>query len=116
MQRHTTRPTDADRPLLRMLGEQEARRCSLKARDVAMFDSDAAKSIVLRELRAAAGPMSGEDLVDKCLRAGIETHDGRAFGVVFSSLRSHGLIRCVGFTVRRKGHGTAGGRLWEITK
>jgi hypothetical protein len=107
---------DDDRPLFRMIGERAAKLCAMKARDVAMFDSAAAKAVILGELRQAGQPVSGEDLVDKCLQSGIETHDGRAFGAVFSSLRSQGLIRCAGYTMRRKGHGTAGGRLWELAK
>jgi len=105
-----------DLPLFRMIGERRAQACALKARDVAMFDGSAAKRIILDALRAAGRPVSGEDLVDRCLAEGIETHDGRAFGVVFSSLNRGGLIRCAGYGIRRKGHGTGGARLWEAVR
>jgi hypothetical protein len=105
-----------DLPLFRAIGERRAQACALRARDVAMFDSGAARAVILDALRAADGPVSGEDLVDRCLAAGIETHDGRAFGVVFSSLNRAGLIRCAGYGIRRKGHGTGGARLWEAAR
>lgn len=105
-----------DLPLFRMIGERKAQACALRARDVAMFDAAAAREIILDALRAAEGPVSGEDLVDRCLAAGIETHDGRAFGVVFASLNRAGLIRCAGYGLRRKGHGTGGARLWEVVR
>lgn len=105
-----------DMPLFRAMGERAAQACAMKARDVAMFDGAAAKQIVLDALLESPVPISGEDLVDRCLRAGIHTHDGRAFGAVFAGLSGRGKIRCVGYTERRKGHGTAGGRLWEAVR
>lgn len=37
----------------------------------------------------------------------------RAFGQLFRVLARRGDIRCVGYCERRKGHGTAGGRVWD---
>jgi hypothetical protein len=57
---------------------------------------------------------SGEDMTDHCKEMGITAHDDRAFGWVFSELCRKGVIRCVGYTRRRKGHGTAGARIWQL--
>ena len=60
------------------------------------------------------GEASGEDITDACKAAGIVPHDDRAFGSVFQSLVRDGLIECAGFCLRKKGHGTAGGRIWRV--
>jgi hypothetical protein len=77
------------------------------------FSERAAKHILycLAQLREA----SGEVLTDLCKRDGITPADDRAFGAVYAQLVRKGLIRCVGFVPRAKGHGTAGGRVWRLT-
>lgn len=60
------------------------------------------------------GESSGEDITDSCKKAGIVPHDDRAFGAVYASLSRHKLIKPAGFCLRRKGHGTAGGRIWGL--
>jgi len=85
--------------------------CTAKA-ERAGFDTAAAKAAVL-DLLADGLPRSGEEIVDHCLRLGIVPHDARAFGSVFARLRQQGAIEAVGFCDRRKGNGTAGGRIWK---
>lgn len=60
------------------------------------------------------GESSGEDITDSCKKAGITPHDDRAFGAVYAALSRNKLIGQVGFCLRRKGHGTAGGRIWGL--
>jgi hypothetical protein len=74
---------------------------------------DKAREAILAHLKAV-GQASGEDLVDIAIAHGAIPPDARAFGGVFQALARKGLIRCVGFTLRRKGHGTAGGRVWGL--
>ena len=88
-------------------------RCAAKAVRVADWDRAGAESLILRLLQA--GPASGEKLTDLAVAYGFRPHDARAFGAVFGSLSRRGLIRCVGYCERRKGHGTAGGRIWGLT-
>lgn len=94
-------------------GRQAAEACTAKA-ERGGFDTAAAKAAILG-LLADGQARSGEQLVDHCLRAGLVPHDSRAFGSVFGRLSRDGLIEAVGYTERRKGHGTAGGRLWRAT-
>jgi hypothetical protein len=99
----------------RSAGQAAAEACTAKAERVAAFDTTAAKAEILKALASAGRPMSGEELVDHCQRAGIVPHDARAFGSVFKALSGSGLIEAVGYAARRKGHGTAGARLWKST-
>jgi len=65
---------------------------------------------------AANGATSGEALTDACKSAGIRPPQGmddRAFGPVYQRLAQANQIRVCGSTVRRRGHGTSGGRVWE---
>lgn len=78
------------------------------------FDKAAAGAAVL-ELLADGRARSGEELVDHCQRLGLVPHDARAFGPVIAALARRGQIEAVGFAARRKGHGTAGARLWKST-
>ncbi len=78
------------------------------------FDADAARAAVL-ELLADGRPRSGEEIVDHCQRLGLVPHDARAFGAVIGTLARRGQIEAVGFAARRKGHGTAGARVWRVT-
>jgi hypothetical protein len=86
--------------------------CAAKAERVAGFDREGAKQFVLGYLRRH-GPTPGETLVDEAVKHGYRVHDTRAYGAVFLSLSRHGHIRHAGFCDRQKGHGTAGGRIWE---
>lgn len=72
-----------------------------------------ARDFVLDQLRQH-GPSSGEDLTDAAKAAGITPPDDRAFGAVFSFLSRKRAIEPAGFCERRKGHGTAGGRIWAL--
>ena len=74
-----------------------------------------ASEAILRHLSACPGlQASGEDLVDVARAHGAVPHDDRAFGAVFQSLSRRGLIRTVGFCLRKKGHMGAGGRVWGL--
>jgi hypothetical protein len=88
--------------------------CLAKAEQTVGFDAGRAREAVLA-LLADGQPRSGEEIVDHCQRLGLVPHDARAFGPVFGTLARHGRIEAVGFTTRRKGHGTAGARVWRIT-
>jgi len=93
---------------------QPAAACTAKAVRVAGFDTDAARAAILEALTRAGRAMSGEELVDHCQRLGLVPHDARAFGSVFAGLAKQNKIVSVGFAARRKGHGTAGARLWGV--
>ena len=75
--------------------------------------SERARAFVLQYLRLH-GASSGEDITDACKAAGIAPEEDRAFGPIYSSLSRSGQIECTGFCERRKGHGTAGGRIWRL--
>ena len=97
---------------VRAIGEEAAERCAAKAERVADFDREGARRFVLGWLRRH-GRLSGEIVVDAAREHGYRPHDDRAFGAVFQSLARRGEIRHVGYTERRKGHGTGGARIWE---
>jgi len=92
-----------------------AEACTAKAVRVARFDTQAARDAILDALTRSGRPMTGEELVDHCQRLGLVPHDARAFGSVFRGLSEKRLIVSVGFAARRKGHGTAGARLWRAS-
>lgn len=77
--------------------------------------TEAAADFILRYLRHH-GQMPGEMLTDLARAAGHAPSDSRAFGPVFKMLLARRQIRQVGWTLRRKGHGTAGGRVWEAVQ
>jgi hypothetical protein len=99
-------------PLFRQAGLAAGAACLEKA-ERRGFDAAAAREEILTILVKAGRPMSGEELVDHCQQRGLVPHDARAFGPVFGTLARRGLIEAVGFAARRKGHGTAGARLWR---
>jgi hypothetical protein len=101
-----SRPADA--------GAAAGAACLAKAERTTAFDADRARAAVL-ELLADGVARSGEEIVDHCERLGLVPHDARAFGPVFAALARRGQIESVGFAARRKGHGTAGARVWQIT-
>jgi cytochrome c556 len=98
----------------RAAGESAANACTSKAHRSDPEFTAKAKVAILAHLRAV-GRASGEELVNVAIAHGARPHDARAFGSVFQSLSRDGSIRTVGFCLREKGHGTAGGRIWSIT-
>lgn len=76
--------------------------------------STKAKKAILAHLDAVESA-SGEELTDIARAHGAIPHDDRAFGGVFQPLSRAGEIRMIGFCLRSKGHGTAGGRIWQRT-
>ena len=96
------------------LFEKPAAACTAKAVQVAGFDTEAARAAILDALTRSGRAMTGEELVDHCQRLGLVPHDARAFGSVFAGLAKNKKIVSVGFAARRKGHGTAGARLWRL--
>jgi hypothetical protein len=99
----------------RDVGAMAANQCLDKAERVAAFDTEGARFFILGYLQKH-GQQSGEVLTDACKDAGFKPHDDRAFGSLFSSLARQNLIRTVGFCERRKGNGTAGGRVWGLCR
>lgn len=98
--------------LARAAGDEAGNACLDKAQREADFDAAGAAAFFLRRLQDL-GPQRGEALTDAAKLAGFLPHDDRAFGPVFGALSRRGQIRCVGYCDRAKGHGTAGGRVWE---
>ncbi len=74
---------------------------------------DRASAAILAHLRIV-GQCSGEILTEVARAKGAHCADARAFGAVFKRLSRLGLIQTVGFCLRARGHGTAGGRLWAL--
>lgn len=87
--------------------------CLAKAERNAPDFVEKAEKAILDHLRIVR-QCSGEVLTDIARARGAIPHDDRAFGAVFKGLAKRGLIRSIGFCVRTKGHGTAGGRIWGI--
>lgn len=98
----------------RQAGAAAGAACMQKAERTTAFDADRARAAVL-ELLADGRPRSGEEITDHCQELGLVPHDARAFGAVIGTLARRGQIEAVGFAARRKGHGTAGARVWQIT-
>jgi hypothetical protein len=98
----------------RQAGETAAVACHDKAVSIQPTFSEVAETVILAHLRAN-GDTAGEVLTDIAVAHGARPHDQRAFGAVFSRMSRRGLIRTVGFCMREKGHGTAGGRIWGLT-
>ena len=104
---------DLDLTAARERGDLMGHACQDKAELVADFDTEGARGFVMTWLREH-GPISGEAIVNAAKAAGFVPHDDRAFGPVLGWLARKHLICCVGFCARRRGHGTAGGRLWSV--
>lgn len=78
--------------------------------------SEKAQAAILSHLRVV-GSCSGEVLTDVAKAHGaIPANGDRAFGAVFKGLSRRGLIRCVGYCLRTKGHLGSGGRVWAISQ
>ena len=107
-----TPPATRESP--RERGHRLAKACLQAAQIRADFDSEGAGRFILGHLRAY-GPKSGEDLTEAAKVHGYRPHDDRAFGGVFGRLSRKAQIRKVpgAECARRKGHGTAGGIVWE---
>jgi hypothetical protein len=101
------RPTvnqERDRILARVAEKADRQR--------AQFIQDA-RAFVLDYL-AQHGPKSGEQLSSAAKAAGLVPEDDRAFGPVYMGLAREQLIQRVGTVRRERGHGTAGGNLWNL--
>lgn len=99
----------------REIGEACAKLATENAESLNDFDTEGARKFIHGWL-VRHGRASGEVLVDAAMEHGYRPHDARAFGSIFSTLARRNLIRCVGYCERLKGHGTAGGRLWESVR
>lgn len=97
---------------------------AIAERDAAIEQvSKTAGEVFLEEARAFIidylqrhGDQPGEKLTDKCKEAGIVPVNGdKAFGGVYLGLARRGIIRKVGTCLRRKGHATSGGNIWDIS-
>lgn len=96
----------------RRLGDRGARQALDKAERECTHFSARAEAAILAKLEQ--GPASGEDLTDWVRECGVPFKDGRALGSIYARLRKRGVIRVAGSCNRRKGHGTAGGLIWEL--
>lgn len=101
-------PGAATRPA----GDAAGDACLAKAESAAAFDSKGAADFMLRYLDTH-GVASSESLVDAAKLAGFRPHDDRAFGPVIAGLARRGEMFVAGGCLRRRGNGTAGGRLWR---
>lgn len=100
----------------RQRGDTAARACADKAERKTSFSVESACVFVL-DFLVKHGHSRGEDIVDaaaKTSRFDLTPHDARAWGQVFATLVRRNKIRCVGYCERRKGNGTAGGRIWML--
>lgn len=105
--------TSSEMQQARDRGETMASRACDNAHQVCADFSERAARYILSYLEKHK-VASGEDITDSCKMAGIIPHDDRAFGAVYATLARRKMIRPAGFCMRRKGHGTAGGRLWSL--
>jgi len=99
----------------REAGKQAADLCTDKAHRADPGFSEKASRAILAHLQAV-GQAPGEVLTNIAIAHGARPHDQRAFGAIFASLSRLGLIRTVGYCMREKGHGTAGGRIWGLVR
>lgn len=96
----------------REAGAEAGEACTQKAERVAGLNREAVTQLFLNRLRES--PCTGEDLSDAALVAGHVPHDLRAFGPIVAAMARKNLIRCIGVRERRRGHGTAGARVWGL--
>jgi len=67
----------------------------------------------VREQAARLGGVSGEQVTLAAQQAGIGAdRDGRAFGSIFAKAIRMGEIKVIGYCLRIRGHGGAGGRVY----
>ena len=100
---------------VREAGRTASEACTAKALRSDPAFTEKAAAAILAHLRVV-GQASGEVLTDVAMAHGARPHDARAFGSVFSGLARKNQIRTVGFCMRDKGHGTAGGRIWGLVR
>ncbi len=96
-------------------GQMAGQLAAQKAERLAEGFTERASAFVLGYLREH-GATAGEVITDAAVLAGITAHDTRAFGPVYASLARKGLIVTVGYCMRRRGHGTSGGRVWGLAQ
>lgn len=99
----------------REAGRTASEACTSKAQRADPTFVQKAQEAILAHLRVV-GQASGEVLTDVAIAHGARCHDQRAFGGVFAGLARKNQIRTVGFCMREKGHGTAGGRIWGLVR
>ena len=99
----------------REAGRTASEACTAKAMRNDPTFTKTAQDAILAHLQVV-GQASGEVLTDIAIARGARCHDARAFGSVFAGLARKNKIRTVGFCIREKGHGTAGGRIWGLCK
>lgn len=101
----------------RQRGEDAGQACATKAARVTQFNTDAARAFVLDYL-CVHGASWGEDIVDAAVaskKPELTSHDGRAWGPVFSSLANRKQTRCLRADgIRRHGNGCSGARQWAL--
>jgi hypothetical protein len=91
---------------------RDAAMAQVAARAEPIFDAAGAARFILAYLQHY-GPTAGEVLTMACKADGFIPHDDRAFGPVYFALVRRGQIAKVGTVKRLRGHGTAGGNVWE---
>lgn len=97
-------------------GMEAAEACLTKAKRVADFDAEGAGRFIVSWI-VRHGATSGEELVKAANDHGFRGHDNRCFGGVFKRLASTSQIRCIRSDLpRSRGHGTSGGKLWELAR
>lgn len=94
-------------------GEIRLRQVSKKAEAACPGFVWKAQQVTVKLLHAF-GQASSEELTDAIKACGLKPHDDRAFGAVYQGLARAERIRVVDSCARRKGHGTAGGRVWAL--
>ena len=96
---------------------------AIRARDEALERVERVTSADFRERAerfvlaylAAHGATPGEVLTDKgWTLGGLRPSSLKHWGPVFAKLHRRRVIHCVGYVPRMRGHGTAGGRVWEL--
>lgn len=102
-------------PMAVAIKRRDAVLLRVRSKESMEFSIKARKFIV--EYLSKNGASSSEDITDACKAADIKPEkDDRAFGPEYMALARNGTICKVGACQRRKGHATAGGNIWELTK
>ena len=99
----------------RAMGVEGMRRAAEHAERVEPDFREQAQAFVLAYL-AEHGVSSGELITDAAKLAGIRPPDDRAFGSIYAVLSRRNQIAFAGFCLRKKGHSTAGGRIWRLVR